>query len=40
MHPDHDTIANFRKKFLPEIEELFAQILLIASEVGDLKMYS
>jgi transposase len=23
LHPDHDTIANFRKTFLPEIKELF-----------------
>ncbi|MCP3684049.1 MAG: hypothetical protein GY861_15315 [bacterium] len=38
MHPDHDTIANFRKKFLPEIKELFAKILLIACEVGVLKL--
>jgi len=38
MHPDHDTMANFRKKFLSEIEELFVQILLIASEVGVLKL--
>ena len=38
MHPDHDTIANFRQKFLPEIEELFVQILLIAYEAGILKL--
>jgi len=38
MHPDHDTIANFRKKCLPEIEELFVQILLIASKFGILKL--
>ena len=30
MHPDHDTIANFRKTFLAEIQELFVQILLLA----------
>lgn len=33
-HPDHDTIANFRKAFLPEIQELFVQILLLAQEAG------
>jgi transposase len=38
MHPDHDTIANFRKRFLPEIKKLFVQILLIASEAGVLKL--
>ena len=30
LHPDHDTIANFRKTFLPELQELFVQILLLA----------
>ena len=29
-HPDHDTIAVFRKRFLPELKALFVQILLIA----------
>jgi transposase len=37
-HPDHDTIANFRKTFLPEIAELFAQVLVIAREMGLLKL--
>jgi transposase len=37
-HPDHDTIANFRKTFLPEIAELFAQVLVIAHELGILKL--
>jgi len=37
-HPDHDTIANFRKTFLPEIAELFAQVLVIAREMGILKL--
>ena len=30
LHPDHDTIANFRKTFLPELQDLFVQILLLA----------
>jgi len=34
LHPDHDTIANFRKTFLPELQELFVQILLLAQEAG------
>ena len=37
-HPDHDTIANFRKTFLPEITELFVQVLLVAKEAGVLKL--
>jgi len=37
-HPDHDTIATFRKRFLVEIEDVFKQILLIAHELGQLKM--
>jgi len=38
MHPDHDTIANFRKTFLAEIQELFVQILLLAQVAEVLKM--
>ena len=38
LHPDHDTIANFRKTFLPEIHELFVQILLLAKLTGVLKL--
>ena len=38
LHPDHDTIANFRKTFLGEIQELFVQVLLLAQEVGVLKV--
>ena len=38
LHPDHDTIANFRKVFLEEIKGLFVQILLLAQEVGVLKL--
>src|SRR3989304_8334619 len=30
LHPDHDTIANFRKTFLAELQGLFVQILLLA----------
>ena len=28
-HPDHDTIATFRRRFLPEIEGLFVKVLLL-----------
>ena len=38
LHPDHDTIAHFRKTFLAEIQDLFVQILLLASTAGVLKM--
>jgi transposase len=38
LHPDHDTIANFRKTFLGEIQELFVQVLLLAQAVGVLKV--
>ena len=37
-HPDHDTIAAFRRRFLQEIEALFVQVLLLAREMGVLKM--
>ena len=37
-HPDHDTIATFRQRFLKEIEALFVQVLLLAREMGMLKM--
>ena len=29
-HPDHDTIANFRKAFLADLKELFVQLLALA----------
>lgn len=38
MHPDHDTIASFRKQFLAELKELFVQILLIAQGMGHLQL--
>jgi transposase len=37
-HPDHDTIATFRRRFLKEIEALFVRVLLLAREMGVLKM--
>jgi transposase len=37
-HPDHDTIAAFRRRFLPQIEALFVQVLLLAREMGVLKL--
>jgi transposase len=38
LHPDHDTIANFRKTFLVEIQELFVRILLLAQAAEILKL--
>jgi transposase len=38
LHPDHDTIANFRKAFLVEIQGLFVKILLLAQAAGVLKL--
>jgi transposase len=38
QHPDHDTIAAFRRRFLPQIEALFVQVLLLAREMGVLQM--
>jgi len=37
-HPDHDTIACFRKRFLEHLKPLFVQILEIASTLGVLKL--
>jgi transposase len=37
-HPDHDTIATFRRRFLEEIEGLFVQVLMLAREAGLLKL--
>jgi transposase len=37
-YPDHDTIATFRRRFLKEIEALFVKVLLLAREMGVLKM--
>jgi transposase len=37
-HPDHDTIAAFRRRFLKEIEKLFVDVLKLAREMGVLKM--
>ena len=37
-HPDHDTIATFRRRFLKQIEGLFVQLLLLAREMGLLTM--
>jgi transposase len=38
QHPDHDTIATFRRRFLEEIQALFVQVLQLAREMGVLKL--
>lgn len=38
QHPDHDTIAGFRKRFLGEIKGWFKEILLIGKELGLVKL--
>jgi transposase len=38
QHPDHDTLAVFRKRFLPQIERLFVQVLQVARALGLLKV--
>jgi transposase len=38
LTPDHDTIANFRKIFLPQLQDLFVEVLLLAKEMGLLKV--
>tara|TARA_R110001583_G_scaffold50330_2_gene157098 strand:+ start:890 stop:2245 length:1356 start_codon:yes stop_codon:yes gene_type:complete len=37
-HPDHDTIATFRRRFLPQLEGLFVQVLLLAREMKLVKL--
>lgn len=37
-HPDHDTIATFRKRFISTLKPLFVQILMIAREMGVMKL--
>lgn len=38
LHPDHDTLAAFRKTFLPDLKDLFVQVLLLAHMAGALKL--
>ncbi len=37
-HPDHDTIATFRRRFLRQIQALFVDVLKLAREMGLLKL--
>jgi transposase len=38
LHPDHDTLANFRKTFLVELEDLFVQVLTYAQTMKLVKL--
>lgn len=38
QHPDHDTIADFRKRLRQEVKGLFVQILGVARQMGVLKL--
>jgi transposase len=38
LHPDHDTVAHFRKIFLADLKALFVQVLLVAQEAGALNL--
>ena len=38
QHPDHDTIATFRRRFLKQVKALFVQVLVMAREMGMLKL--
>jgi transposase len=38
LHPDHDTLASFRKTFLSELKALFVEVLLLAQMVGVLQL--
>jgi len=37
-HPDHDTLAAFRRRFLNELADLFVQVLEVAQEMKLLKL--
>jgi len=38
LHPDHDTLASFRQRFLEQIKGLFVQVLLLAVEAEVLTL--
>jgi len=37
-HPDHDTISDFRMRFLPQLTQIFEQLLVVAHESGFLRV--
>jgi transposase/IS5 family transposase len=38
QHPDHDTISTFRQRFLPQLQALFVQVLVLARELKVLHL--
>jgi transposase len=38
QHPDHDSIADFRKRHLPELGQLFVQVLQLCQRAGLVKL--
>jgi transposase len=38
LHPDHDTIASFRTRMKDALDKIFLNILLIAQDMGLLKL--
>ena len=38
QHPDHDSIAEFRKRHLPELAKLFVQVLELCQRAGLVKL--
>ena len=38
LHPDHDTLAHFRRTFLTDVRDALVQILLVAQQVGVLEL--
>jgi D-amino-acid dehydrogenase len=38
IHPDHDTLATFRRRFIGELQALFVQVLELAKEMKLLKL--
>ena len=40
QHPDHDTISSFRQRFSTEVKAHFTQVLVIAGEMGLMRLGS
>lgn len=40
QHPDHDTISSFRQRFSTEVKEHFTRVLVIAAEMGLMRLGS
>ena len=38
LHPDHDTLANFRQAFLVELEDLLVQVLTLAQAMKRVRL--